>query len=75
MIMTLNKIRYNPAASTLSVADFTLKSSHTQSILLRIESTYAGESGILLHRKGKLTIASQNHQIRSGVNQMWILKN
>ena len=39
-VMTLNEIRYNPAASTfLLVVDLALKSPHTHSMLLRIEST------------------------------------
>jgi hypothetical protein len=38
--MTLNEIRYNPPTSTfLSVVDLTLKSSHTQHMLLRIKSS------------------------------------
>ena len=46
-MMTLNEIRYNPAASTfLLVVRLALKSPHTHSMLLRIEST-----GIYTHHK------------------------
>ena len=46
-MMTLNEIRYNPAASTfLLVVGLALKSPHTHSMLLRIEST-----GIYTHHK------------------------
>ena len=39
-MMTLNEIRYNPAASTfLLEVGLALKSPHTHSMLLRIEST------------------------------------
>jgi hypothetical protein len=39
-MMTLNEIRYNPATSNvLSVVGLVLKSSHTQNMLLQIEST------------------------------------
>jgi hypothetical protein len=39
-IMTLNQSHYNPGTSTfLSVVALSLKISHTQSMLLRIEST------------------------------------
>ena len=39
-MMTSNEIRYNPATSTLLLEDgLALKSSHTHSMLLRIEST------------------------------------
>ena len=39
-MMTLNEIRYNPAASTfLLVVGLALKSPHTHSMFLRIEST------------------------------------
>jgi hypothetical protein len=44
-MMTLNEIRYNPARSTvLSVVCLPLKSSHTQNMLLFIESigSYTG---------------------------------
>jgi hypothetical protein len=54
--MTLNKIRYNPAASTfLSVFGLALKRSRTQNVLLHIEyMPEAGESGILPQSKGKV---------------------
>ena len=46
-MMTLNEIRYNPAASTfLLVVGLALKSPHTHSMLLRIES-----SGRYTHHK------------------------
>jgi hypothetical protein len=58
-MMTLNEIHYNLIKSTfLQVVSLALKILHTQNMLLRIESTgRAGESGMLLHRKGKLAIS------------------
>ena len=64
--MTLNENRYNPAASTfLLVVGLALKSPHMHSMLWRIESTgrYTHHKQVIvvyyivLHRKGKLTIA------------------
>jgi hypothetical protein len=76
-MVTLNEINDNPATSTvLSVVGLALKNSHTQNMLLCIESTerYTHHKPvevahcahhkpvevahcILLHRKGKFTIA------------------
>jgi hypothetical protein len=67
-MMNLTEIPYKVATSTfLSVVDGFLKSSHAQNMLLHIESNgiYSNTHHkqvkvvhcILLHRKGKLTIA------------------
>jgi hypothetical protein len=63
-MMTLNKIHDSPATSSFLLSDFPLfqKSSFAKHaleyrIISRCIASLAGESGMLLHRKGELTIA------------------
>ena len=52
-MMTLNEIRYNPAASNfLLLVGLALKSPHTHSMLLRIESTGISFNCLLRHAEG-----------------------
>jgi hypothetical protein len=59
-MITLNEIRHNPATSTfLSVVGLGSFTEHAREYRInsQIYTPIAGESGISLHRKGKLTIA------------------
>jgi hypothetical protein len=63
-MMSLNEIHYNPATSTFFVSSLPSfeKTSYTKHALVyrinwKIQTPKAGESGILLHKKGKFTIA------------------